>query len=250
MKEPPAVWVRQHRGRGAGGNHQRAEGFPPRERRWPGEFREGEEADERHAEHALEVQIAPQRDRRHHPPERPRGARGDGALNQPAAGRDPREGGQMGTWNHPRFEHEEPEYENRHRRQRRRLHAAREVDERERRRNRGRLECLDAHVAAEPPRRICARVGEPRRVVLAVVGIGEAEDVGAHEPPRQVLSPLRQMPSQVRLIDRPKAHERRGRDNGQHHDERALWPCHADNLSSKSSSPRRPPRTPRREGFS
>ena len=44
---------------------------------------------------ALEVQVAPQRDHRHRPPERPRRARGDGALNEPAAGRDPREGDQM-----------------------------------------------------------------------------------------------------------------------------------------------------------
>ena len=191
---------------------------------------------EHHTKDAFAVQVAPHGDDRHAPPERPRRAACHRPLDEPRAGRNPCERDQVRAWNRARLENEEPQDEDCQRRQGARLHAAAEVDERQRRRDRHRLQHLDGGVTAEPPRSIRARLGEPGGVALPVVWIGEAEDVGANEAPGQVLAALRQMPPEIRFVDRAKADERGGRRDGQRHDKGFDEPGHGENISSKSAA--------------
>ena len=178
LKESPPVPVQQQR-RGAGyRDHQRADRFSSRERRWLDQLCERDDPDEQHAEDTFAVEVAPHRDHRHAPPQRPGRAAGQRSLDEPRARRDRCKRDQVRTRHRARFDHEEPQNQDRQRRQRARVHAATEVDERERRRDRDRLQRLNRSVAAHAPRGIRARFGKPGSVVLPVVGVSEAEDVG------------------------------------------------------------------------
>ena len=133
LQEPPAVWVQQQRRRGGRGDRQGTDSVSSRERRWPRKLRERKDGDEQHTEDTLAVEVAPQRDHRHAPPERTGRAAGHRPLNEPRARRNPDKGQQVRAWNRARFENEEAQDEDRQRRQRARVDAAREVDEGKRR---------------------------------------------------------------------------------------------------------------------
>ena len=75
------------------------------------------------------------------------------------------------------------------------------------------MQRLNSGRAAGHPGGVGAGVEQPRGEVLRVVGRGGAEQVGANQPASDVFAALRQMPPQVRLVDRARAEQKGGDGN-------------------------------------
>ena len=75
----------------------------------------------------------------------------------------------------------------------------------------GCLEHLYSGGAEALPGLVEREVEQPGVVRLAVIRVGEAEKIAADEMPGGVLASLREVPPEVRLVDRPEAQERGGR---------------------------------------
>ena len=85
-----------------------------------------------------------------------------------------------------------------------------DIDEGKRRRKERDVQRLNAGRAAGHPGGVGGGVEQPRGEVLRVVGCRGAEQVGANDPPSDVFAALRQMPPQVRFIDRAGAEQEGG----------------------------------------
>ena len=145
----------------AGHDHQAASRLRSRERRGSRQFRDREDPDQQDAHDAFAVKVAPQRDERDCPPQRSHIAGVNRALDEPRAGGDPGEGNEVRTGNDAWLENEEPEYEDRRRRQRSALHAAGEVDESQCGGNGQRLERLDRGITSQLPGSVGRGLGQP-----------------------------------------------------------------------------------------
>ena len=230
-EQSPAIRVDEERSDTGHGDARRRHCLPPIERRRSKELTAGEDRDERHAEHDLAVQVAPQRDDWHAPPQRFCRSRGDSALDNPAHRREPQEGREVRPRNGARFDHQKAKNQQRQRWKDTRPQSARKVDERQRAGDGCCLQGLDPDVPADSPCGVRGGFRQPRSVALAILRVRAAKDIGAHEPARHVLAAVCEVPSQIGLVDGAKADDHRQR----HHDYRdhcpEPWCCHEDNIN-------------------